>query len=194
MTRGGRSMVRSMCVTSAIADGPEGGEERHLADGFPGLQEIVAPRLGGKSGRENTGPQSEHAEAADHHHRGDQPAERRDRHHVAIAGRGQRHDRPPQRRGHAAESRRLDVAFQEIYRDRAQEQHDQEDHQHAEQRAGFQHQHPAQLPQARNAGDHLDEPEHRQQPRGLRRARQAAIAAGTASTAAASISPRNDVR
>ena len=109
-------------------------KERHLADGLPGLQKIVAAGLGGKAGRQNAGPEPEHAEAGDHDQRRDHAAERRDRHHVAIAGGGQRHHRPPQRRRHAAEGPRLHVALQEIFRDRRQKHHHQEDHEHAEQR------------------------------------------------------------
>ena len=140
-------------------------EERHLADGFPRLEEIVAAGLGGKAGRQNTGPEPEHAEAGDHHHCRHHAAERRDRHHVAIAGRGQRHHRPPQRRRHAAEGLRLHVALQEIFCDRRQKHHHQEDHEHAEQRPRFQHQHAAQLPQPGDARHHLEHPEDAEQPR-----------------------------
>ena len=96
---------------------------------------VMISGLGGKPGRQNTGPQAEDAEARDHHHGCDDPPERGHRHDVAIAGRGQGHDRPPQGRRHAAECRGLDVALQEIFRDRAEQQHHQEQHQHAEERS-----------------------------------------------------------
>ncbi len=72
MVRAGRSMVRSMWVTSAIAAGPSGAKNGTLLTDLPGLQEIVAAGLGGKAGRQNTGPQPEHAQPGDHHQRGDQ--------------------------------------------------------------------------------------------------------------------------
>src|ERR1700756_2860988 len=40
-------------------------KEWHLAHGLPSLEKIVAPGLRGKAGGENTGPEPEHAEAAD---------------------------------------------------------------------------------------------------------------------------------
>ena len=66
---------------------------------------------------------------------------------------------------YCSEGGRLDVAFQEIHRHRGEKQHHQEYHQHAQQRPGFLHQHPAQLPQSRNSRDHLEHPEDAQQPR-----------------------------
>ena len=73
-------------------------EERHLGDQFPSAQELPAPQLLGIAGGENAGPQREDQNAADHDHSGQHPAGDRLRHDIAIAGGGQGHDRPPQRR------------------------------------------------------------------------------------------------
>ena len=47
-------------------------EERHARDQIPGAHEIAPAALGREAGGENAGPQPEYAEAADHHHAGDQ--------------------------------------------------------------------------------------------------------------------------
>ena len=161
MVRAGRSMVRSMCVTSAIAAGPSAAKNGTLLTDSQVFRKLSRRVSAAKPVARipvhspNT-PSPQIITNA-----GDQPAERRDRHHVAIAGGGQ--GRRPPTTTPPARCRRsagCDVALQEIDRHRGQEQHHQEDHQHAEQAAGFQHQHPAQLPQPGNSRNHLEQPEH----------------------------------
>ncbi len=81
-------------------------EERHLGDEVPGAQKLAPPQLLGIAGRENAGPQRENQDAGNHDDPGQNPPERGYRRHIAVAGRCQGYDRPPQRRAGSSRTAR----------------------------------------------------------------------------------------
>ena len=125
-------------------------EKRHLADEVPGLNEIAPPVFGGKTGGENAGRQAECGDAADHDEGAEQMSQLRQRHRVAVAGRRQRHDRPPHRlrawcrTGPAAGRARVT-----IHRGRRQKQNHQKQREHARQRLCLEHEDAADLRESR---------------------------------------------
>ena len=104
-------------------------------------------------------------DAADHDDGAEQMSQLRDRHRVAVAGRRQRHHRPPQRCRQRAEGARLHVALDHIHRGRRQKQDDQKQREHARQRLCLEHEDAADLGEARRVLRELEHPERREQPR-----------------------------
>ena len=112
-------------------------QERDARYQFPIANEIAATVLSRKARGENTGPEPEQTEPANHHESGDHTPRECLRHSVAISGRGQRRHCPPQRLRQAAEVVRLARALEDIEGHGRQRQPDQEKNENAGTRPRF---------------------------------------------------------
>ena len=91
----------------------------------------------GKSGRDNPDGQSDHDQPCEDRCSSDNPPQRRDRHHVAIANRAERDDGPPHRAGNRAEFLGLDVSFDKMHGGGSQKDRSDQDDKAAKQRSAF---------------------------------------------------------
>ena len=94
--------------------GAEMREQRHPRQHGPGDDEITPPHFIGECARDDRDRQRDHRKADDDGKYRHDLAERRHRHHVAIADRAERDDRPPHRLRNGAELVGLDVALDRI--------------------------------------------------------------------------------
>ena len=138
-------------------------EQRHPRQHAPGDDEIAPPHFVGKRGRDDRHRQRDHREADhDREYRNDL-AERRHRHHVAIADGAERHDRPPHRLRNGAEFVRLHIVLDRIEQRGEQQHRAGQDHEAAEQRAPLGVQRRQQRAQRRRIAHQLEERQHAEQ-------------------------------
>ena len=102
-------------------------EQRNPSDHRGRGREITLLDLVREAGAQDRGRQREHAQPDHRAQPADDPAERRDRHDVAVAYRRERDDRPPHRGGDRAERCRLHFALDMVQRaGREQQGHTQD--------------------------------------------------------------------
>ena len=91
----------------------------------------------GKSGRDNPDGQSDHDQPGENRCSSDNPPQRRDRDHVAIANCAERDNGPPHRVRNRAEFLGLDVSFDDMHGRGSQQRRSDQDDKAAEQRSAF---------------------------------------------------------
>ncbi len=117
--------------------GGQPGEQRHARHHAPGDDEIAPVDLVGERRRHDADRQGQHEDAHEHGQPADHAAERRDRHHVAVAGGGQRHDRPPHGVRHRTELVRLRLALDDMHDRSSHHGGTEQDDDAAEERPAF---------------------------------------------------------
>ena len=112
-------------------------EQRHPRQHGPGDDEIAPPHFVGECARDDRDRQRDHRKADDDGKYRYDLAERRHRHHVAIADRAKRDDRPPHRLRNGAELVGLNIALDRIEQRGEQQHRAGQDHDATEQRAAL---------------------------------------------------------
>ncbi len=143
-----------------------GGEQRHPRHHAPGDHELVAARFLVEAGGDDGDGQRDHADAEQHDHAAEHLAQRRDRHDVAVADRGQGGQRPPGRGRDRAEFVGLRLVLEGIHGGRGEQQQHQDDQQRADQSAPLIGEDAAEGLQRRRVAHQLEQAEQAEHPEG----------------------------
>ena len=145
--------------------GVELGEQRHAGDHAPGDHEVAPVDLLGERSGDDADRQRDHDQPAEDRHAGDEAAQGRGRHHVAVADGAERDDRPPHRVRDGAELVGLRVLLDEVHRGGGDQGGAEQDDEAAEQRPALGVERIEQRAHPRRIARELEEPhdaEHQQ--------------------------------